>query len=183
MTRTALARVNAFQSAQTHAFWVLLAAIVLVTLILTSQPRAEAKDLTNRLGVGYINQLSADMPSLAVKYYPTKELGLTGGLGIDTQSGGSRFGVLAKVHRIIFPEDRMNFYIGAGAGLVSSESSGRTESGFELQGYAGTEVFLPGLDNFGASVEFGVAVTSVSSGVRFRTIGDSPVRAGMVFYF
>lgn len=162
-----------------------LAAILLAVLlsVLAVAPQALAKDLSNRLGIGYKNQFGADVPGVAVQYYPGSDLALSAVLGVDTQATQSRFGFMAKLHKIVFQEDNLNFYMGAGAGLLSQETAGRTDSGFELMGFGGSEFFLPGLENLGFSFEMGVAVTSLSNGVRFRTFGDSPVRAGMIFYF
>lgn len=144
-----------------------------------------AKELGSRLGVGYSNQfgLSRELPSVAMRYYPNSDYGLMGALGIDTEKDNSRFGFMVKIVKIIFKEDNLNFYTGAGAGLVSEETLGHNESGFEMLGVLGVEFFLPGLENVGFSFEGGVGVTSISSEVRFRTIGDSPLRAGIVFYF
>ena len=79
------------------------------------------------------------------------------------------------------------FYMGGGASLVSmspaSGSAGSTNSGFELNGFFGCEFFLPGLDSLGINFQAGIGVTSLSSGVRFRTIGDTPLTAGVYFYF
>ncbi|MES2963225.1 MAG: organic solvent tolerance protein [Bdellovibrionota bacterium] len=156
----------------------------LVLLFIALAPlNAQAKDLSNRLGIGYKNQFGADVPGVAVQYYPGADLGVSATLGVDTQQSSSRFGFMAKLYRVVFQEDSMNFYMGAGAGLLSQELTGRTDSGFELMGFGGSEFFLPGLENLGFSVEMGVAVTSLSNGVRFRTFGDSPLRAGMIFYF
>lgn len=152
--------------------------------------QASAKDLTNRLGVGYANQFGIDggLPSIAVRYYPNPDLGVSAQLGVDTEENASKFGFLAKVFRIVFQEDNMNFYMGAGAGLISREKAATgggsdNDSGFELSGYVGGEFFFSGLDSLGFSFETGVGVTSISSEVRFRTIGDHPTRAGLTFYF
>jgi hypothetical protein len=146
---------------------------------------ASAKDLVNRLGVGYSNQfgLQRDLPSVAMRYYPNSDYGIMGALGVDTQKNYSRFGFMAKIIKIIFKEDNLNFYTGAGAGIVSEEIEGKNNSGFEISGYIGSEFFLPGLENLSLSFEAGVGITSISSEVRFRTIGDSPLRAGITFYF
>jgi hypothetical protein len=144
---------------------------------------AFAKDLSNRLGVGYSNQFSSDLPSIAVRYYPNSNYGLMAALGVDTEDQNSRFGFSAKIMKIVFREDNMNFYTAASAGIVSRELAGKNDSGFDLSGLVGAEFFLPGLENLGISFEGGVAVTSISSQVRFRTVGDSPLRAGMIFYF
>lgn len=158
--------------------------LVLALLVgLSGAGVAEAKDLSNRLGIGYKNQSGIDLPSLALQYYPGADLGVSAALGVDTQNNQSRFGFMAKLYRIIFQEDNLNFYMGAGAGLVSEETNGTNESGFDLMGFGGAEFFFPGLENLGFSFETGVGVTSISSGVRFRTIGDHPLRAGITFYF
>ena len=147
-------------------------------------PTARAKDLSNRLGVGYKNQSTVDLPSVAVQYYPSADLGFSASLGVDTQKDSSRFGFGAKVYKVVFSEDNLNFYMGAGAGVISQEHPGLSnESGFELSGFGGAEFFLPGLENLGFSFEAGAGIASVSSGVRFRTFGDSPLRAGMIFIF
>ena len=95
---------------------------------------------------------------------------------------------MAKVFRIVFTEDNMNFYMGAGAGIISREQQNDNgdfdnESGFEVSGYVGGEWFFSGLESLGFSIEAGIGVTSIDSEVRFRTIGDSPVKAGITFYF
>jgi len=158
--------------------------LLLALAFLFMTPVAHAKDLTSRLGMGYTDQFSSDLPSIAAKYYPSNDMALGASLGIDTQQSNSKFGFAVKIMRTIFPEDNMNFYMGAGAGLISQQvSGGSNSSGFELSGFVGAEFFLPGLDSLGVSFETGVGVTSISAGTRFRTIGDSPLRAGMFFYF
>lgn len=144
----------------------------------------QAKDLANRLGIGFSNQFHENLPSLAVKYYSSTEMAFSAALGVDTQKDNSRFGFLVKMYRSMgegFMEENLNFYMGGGAGIISVENSGDNNSGFELMGFTGAEFFLPGLDSLGFMFEAGVGVTSISSHVRFRTVGG--VNAGMVFYF
>jgi len=154
---------------------------------------SQAKDMTSRLGIGYSDSFSVStLPSIAVKYYPSQDLALSAALGIDTNStnsatGNSNFGAGVKLYKTIFPEDNMNFYMGAGAGLVSisptAGGSGTTNSGFEMSGFFGAEFFIPGIDSLGINFQAGIGVTSLSTGVRFRTIGEHPLKAGMYFYF
>ncbi len=153
-----------------------------VALSLTAST-ASAKDLSHRLGIGFKNQFGAELPGIALQYYPGADLGLSAVLAVDTQKDNSKFGLMAKLHRVIFHEDNLHFYMGAGAGILSVENNGKNDSGFELLGFGGTEFFFSGIENLGFSFEVGVGVTSLSSNVRFRTIGDSPFRAGMTFYF
>lgn len=159
------------------------ASFLIIALTIFSGSQSFAKDMTNRLGVGYKNQFATDLPGVALQYYPGADIGVSGVMAIDTQKANSRFGMMAKLHRIIFHEDNLHFYMGAGAGVLSMETSGTNESGFELQGFGGTEFFFSGIENLGFSFETGVSVASLSSSVRFRTVGDSPIRAGMIFYF
>lgn len=143
-----------------------------------------AKDLSSRLGIGYKDQFSSDVPGMAVQYYPTREFGLAGVLGVDTKKDASKFGLMVKAMRVVFEEDNLNFYMGGGAGLISNEvTPNNNESGFELNAFAGTEFFFAGLENLGFSLETGVGISSIGSETRFRTIGDSPLRAGATFYF
>ena len=169
-----------------------LGLLLLLTLILS--PSAWAKEMTSRLGVGYSNSFSlAALPSVAVKYYSSKDISFSAALGIDTNNntsastGTSSFGFGGKFYKTIFTEDNLNFYMGGGASLVSSSATvagtSSSTSGFELSGFCGAEWFFPGLDSVGINFQAGVGITSVSSGVRFRTIGDTPLSAGMYFYF
>lgn len=145
---------------------------------------ASAKDLASRLGVGYSDQFSTELPSMVLRYYPNSDVGLSGHLGIDTQKDASKFGAMVKFYRIIYPEENMNFYMGSGAGIISKEKSdGKNQSGFELIGFAGVEFFWMGLENLGINMELGFGVASVSSETRFRTLADHPFKAGMTFYF
>lgn len=157
----------------------------LAMLILVTCGLAHAKDLSSRLGIGYADQfgLTSDLPSLAIRYYPNPDYGLMGTIGVDTEKDNSRFGAGVKIIKIVFKEDNLNFYTGAGAALVSQETNGSNSSGFDLSGIAGAEFFLPGLENLGFSFEAGVGITSISNEVRFRTIGESPLNAGIIFYF
>jgi hypothetical protein len=158
---------------------------VLIFTVIFAAGLAHAKDLNSRLGIGYTNNfgLDKDLPSLAMRYYPNADYGIMGSLGVDTTKDNSRFGFGAKIVKIIFREDNLNFYTGAGAAIVSQETSGKNSSGFDISGVAGAEFFLPGLENLGFSFEAGVGITSISNQTRFRTIGDSPLRAGIIFYF
>lgn len=146
---------------------------------------AFGKNLVNRLGVGFSNQFSVDgdLPSLAVRYLPAADLIVGASIGVDTEKGSSRFGFSGRLMRVIFQEDNMNFYLGASAGVISQEKNSDNDSGFDLSGFGGGEFFFSGLDSLGFNFEMGVGITSISSEVRFRTIGDHPFRAGIIFYF
>lgn len=150
--------------------------------LITCASVGHAKELTNRLGVGVKSHETLDLPELAIVYNPTNEIAITGGLGIDTKKDESKFAANVGVRRIVFKEDNMNFYMGGTFGLVNWETAGDKESGVELDAVFGGEFFLPGLDSLGFTFEGGAGVLSTDN-VRFRTIADSPLRAGIIFYF
>lgn len=161
--------------------------LCLSILLFTANAYAAEKNLERRLGVGYSNQVGVGdvngLPSVLAKYYTDKNLAFSGAIGIATGEDDSAFGLLLKIYRVIFPEENMLFYMGGGAGLVSNKVAGANNSGFELMGVVGGEFFFSGLENLGFMVEAGIGVISLSSDVSFRTIGQSPINAGIVFYF
>lgn len=157
--------------------------LVFSALMVAAGSVAQAKDLTNRLGVGYKNQFSVDLPSIAAQYYPNPDMGLSAALGLDTQDQASKFGIMFRAHRIVFRETNLNFYMGGGLGYLSNELAGSTESGFNLAAFLGAEYFFQGLESLGFSFEAGAGVASTNDGTRFHTFGDSPLRAGIMFYF
>jgi hypothetical protein len=154
----------------------------LIGLGLMNGSAASAKELTSRLGVGYRNCFVIDLPSVSAIYYPSSELGIVGALGVDTEDQASRFGVQVGLRKIIFKEEKMNFFMGTALAMTSRESAGQTDSGFALDAVVGSEFFLPGLDSLGWNIETGISVSNVRR-VRFRTLADHMLRAGMVFYF
>ncbi|MES3037918.1 MAG: organic solvent tolerance protein [Bdellovibrionota bacterium] len=154
----------------------------ILTFVMLSASTASAKELTNRLGIGVKNNNSEELPALATVYYPNSELAFTGSVGIDTKKNNSKLAFNAGVRKILFKETNMNFYYGGQAGYVSYEELAVKHSGFELSGLFGAEFFLPGLESLALTFEGGLGITSLDT-VRFRTIGDHPLRAGIIFYF
>lgn len=156
--------------------------IIFITLLISAT--TFAKDMTQRLGLGYADQLSVNTPSISAKYYASPTMAYSLDLGLQTGDDDSAFGLLAKVYRTIFPEDNLNFYMGGGAGLISKkENGGSNDSGFDLLAFVGVEFFLPGIDSLGFNFEAGFGIQSIESDTEFRTIGHSPLKAGMYFYF
>ena len=143
---------------------------------------ALAKDLTSRLGVGVKDNTGVSIPSMAAVYWVQPDMALTGGLGIDTAKNESKFTFNAGLRKVLFKEDNMHFYFGGQLGLLNNEVAGDKQSGFELSGVFGSEFFLAGLDSLAFTFEGGLAMTSLKE-VRFRTVGDHILRAGMIFYF
>ncbi|AHI05819.1 putative organic solvent tolerance protein [Bdellovibrio bacteriovorus W] len=153
--------------------------VVMGLLIGTS---VQAKELSNRLGVGVKKNATLDLPELAMVYHFAPDLSVAAGLGIDTEKDQSKFTFNAGVRRIVFKEENMNFYMGGSLGLANFETSGDKQSGFELNALFGAEFFLPGLDSLAFTFEGGVGILSADN-VRFRTIAGGPFNAGIIFYF
>ena len=146
---------------------------------------AVAKDLGHRLGVGYADQfgLAQSLPSLAARFYPGADYGVQAAIGLNTPKDDAKFGLQLKALRTVFREQNLNFFVAALVSLISDENHGHTSSGFGLAGTVGAEFFFAGLENLGFNFEAGIGITSLSSEVRVRTIGDHPLRAGILFYF
>ena len=148
---------------------------------------AQAVDLTNRLGVGYSQQLGSvdDLPMITVNYYPSSTFAISGAVGVDTKDDESKFGALVKIRKIIFTEKQMNFYMGGLLAATNHEEGTPADdkSNMEVAAVLGGEFFFSGLDSLAFFFETGVGVITGDGGSRFRTIGDHPLTAGMTFYF
>ena len=160
--------------------------VFLLTLTFISS-LASAKDLTSRLGIGIKNNSAVDLPQLAAVYYPNADMAFTAGLGTDTEEDNSKFAFNVGIRRLLFKENNMNFYYGGQIGMLNVETpagagNSDKESGFEMNLVFGAEFFFAGLDSLGFSFEGGVGLSSLDE-TRFRTVGDHPLKAGLVFYF
>ncbi|PWU15877.1 MAG: organic solvent tolerance protein [Bdellovibrio sp.] len=143
---------------------------------------ASAKDLSSRLGLGYRNAFPFSLSAIALQFYPSSDFGLLGAIGVDTLDNNSAFGVQFGVRKIVFKEEHLNFFMGGTASLLTKEQNAVKSSGYELAAVGGCEFFFAGLENLGFNFETGMAVTSLDK-VRFRTLGDSFIRSGIIFYF
>jgi hypothetical protein len=156
---------------------------LLISMLCLTTLTANAKELGSRLGVGFRNNyVTFTLPSVATVYYPNNETAVLGSLGLDTEENNSKFALMAGVRRIVFKEEMMNFYMGGNIAMITNEVASTKDSGFELAALVGGEFFLNGLDSLAFNFESGVGVTNVKK-VRFKTMGDSFVSAGIVFYF
>lgn len=142
-----------------------------------------AKPMPQRLGVGIKNNTTESVPGLAAVYNVNGDFAFLGGFGFDTKKDYSTMEVNAGVRHIIFHENQLHFYTAGQFAIVNYEApvTGK-KSGFETRLVLGTEFFFTGLDNVGFSFEGGLALTSVDS-TRVLTVADSPLKAGMLFYF
>lgn len=154
---------------------------IFFTILFISQP-AFSKNLAQRLGMGVKTNSAINLPALAAVYFPNADYAFVGSLGVDTQKNNSKFAANAGLRKIVFTENQMNFYMGGSLGVINNEVAGSKSSGFEISALYGAEFFFTGLDSLAFTFEGGASVVSLSD-VRFRTVGDHPFNAGIVFYF
>lgn len=142
-----------------------------------------SKQMPQRLGVGIKNNTVESIPSLAGIYNVNRDFAFFGGFGFDTKKDYSTMEVNAGIRHIIFHESNLHFYTSAQFAIVNLEDpiNGK-QNGFEFDAVLGTEFFFAGLENIGFSFEGGVGLASFKE-TRIHTIADSPLRAGIIFYF
>lgn len=164
--------------------------LLIFTGLLAFGQNTWAVDLTNRLGVGFSQQMgSVDIPMVTAHYYPNSRFAVSGAIGMDTKKDDSKFGVLGKIRRMIFTENQLNFYMGGAAGYSTHEEFNAVtavfedKSNFEISAILGAEFFFSGLDSLAFTFETGIGVITGDGGTRFRTIGNHPFSAGIIFYF
>ena len=157
--------------------------IVLLFVAIFPVSKLFAKDMTFRLGAGFKNNTSEDIPSVAIEYYAAKDLAYTGSLGIDTRQNNSALQISAGLRKIIYFENNLNFYVSGQGSLLNIETpAAGKKSGFDLLGAGGVEFYFAGLENLGFSLEAGLMLSTLGN-TRIHSVADGPLRAGIVFYF
>ncbi len=156
--------------------------VISVTLILSTSV-ASAKDMTHRLGLGFKNNTSVNIPSVALVYYAEKALAFTGSVGIDTQKNYANTQLSGGIRSVVYFENNLNFYVGGQVSLVNAEEPALGKAnGLELSGVGGVEFYFTGLENLAFTAEAGVGLSTLRN-TRIRTLADDPLRAGVIFYF
>ncbi len=126
-------------------------------LLLIAMSSADAKDLGNRFGVGFNNQLGA-LPAISARYglptaNPAINIQVEADLGLNVVSGGTTEVLLGgRALYAVVVEDNMNLYAFGGGALSSADelTTIRVQPGMELQ------VFPFGLENVGINAGFGL---------------------------
>ena len=148
-----------------------------ILLLLLMTQISHARDMSGRLGLGFVNQFSSGAPSLALKYGLTKDMAVQGSAGFDTSlPTAANFG--GKVFKNLFYESNMNFYAAFGLAYVKAQSTG-----VEILSLVGAEFFIPGIESLGLSFETGISVCNVTGTFGVKTVGFSFWQAGTHFYF
>ena len=155
----------------------------LVSLGLLGASSALAKDMTHRLGVGFKNNTSVSLPSVAAVYFADKDTAYTASVGIDTLKDYTAFQASAGLRHILFFENNMNFYVSGQAGVINIETPATGKrSGMEILALGGVEFYFSGLENLGFTAEAGLGLATMGS-TRIYTTALDPFRAGNIFYF
>lgn len=134
------------------------------------------------MGFGLALQDFGTLPSISARYHFSRHVTGSFYVGFNTQSLVDAFILGGKLYRNIHLEDNINFYLGAGLGLLSQKTASISHSGFELSALIGAEFFFSELRNLGIQFETGIAVRSLDT-VSFKTLGSSFAGAGIHYYF
>jgi hypothetical protein len=161
----------------------LLPGLAVGTALLIS-PVAHAKDLRNRIGVGFNNQFG-HASSLSVRYglpWNKEAINLQLELlaGVDLDSDDTTTDAVSAGARVLYAivaEDNMNLYAAAGLGWVSHDG----EAGVRLQPGLSAQFFLFGLENLGFSADWGLSL-DVGTNSAVASFTSAP-GMGLHYYF
>lgn len=165
---------------------------LIIIMIVSIASNAMAKDLTERLGLGFNTQIGQiGLPHLdaaSVRYWINKDIGIQGDLAFmdfSPQHGSNQasFGIGGKFLYNFIKEANMNFYAGGGVYVFTQPDPIDTEAGFSLSALSGIEFFLQGLPNLGFNLELDLGVRYLNDfGTAFGISADS-INAGFHYYF
>ncbi len=143
-----------------------LCALALSTALL-APGSVQAKDLRNRVGVGFNNQFGG-VPSLSARYglpMPDQVINTQVELlfGMDLDGDDSTTDSISAGARLLYglvAEDNMNLFAAAGLGWVSysNPSSSSSVSALRVQPGLSAEFFFFGLENLGFSADWGLNI-------------------------
>lgn len=151
---------------------------LIVVFVLFFAAPSWAKDLSGRVGLGFINEFSNGVPAISLKYGMSKDIHWLAAFGVDTKTP-TKTVAAGKFFKNIFYETNLNFYGTLGFAYLKDE-----KSGIEVLAALGAEFFIPGIDSLGLSFEAGVSAgNSRGDSFSVRTIGYTFLNAGMHFYF
>jgi hypothetical protein len=177
-----------------------------VVLFLLLAGTALAVDLTNRIGVGFNNQLSYGIigsdskmltnayltnQGISVKYWATRDIAIEGVLGFlysDFQNtGGWGLTLGGKfIYNLVY-EKQMNLYTGGGLAILPVHTDNghdsHTKTGFSFMGFVGAEFFFRDFPNIGFDLEFGLQYLDFDEYRQFGTFGGGFTTFGIRYYF
>jgi hypothetical protein len=150
-------------------------------LLLTAMSSADAKDLGNRFGVGFNNQLG-DLPAISARYglpsaNPAINIQVEADLGLNIVSGGTTEVLIGgRALYAVVVEDNVNLYAFGGGALSTAAdvTTVRIQPGLEIQ------AFPFGLENIGINAGFGLNI-DLGSAAGVSTTGS--LLAGAHYWF
>jgi len=155
---------------------------LLALSILLLPQAAQAKDLRNRVGLGFNNQLS-HIPAVSARYWlpapnPAVNVAveLDGGVSIIDNAADAMF-LGGRVLYSFVTEDNMNLYLAGGAGFMTLGE----EQNVRVQPALGAEFFFFGLDNLGFMAEWGLNIDLGESSKLYTVSGGPGI--GVHYYF
>ncbi len=161
----------------------LIAGLAVSAALLTA-PAVQAKDLRNRVGVGFNNQFG-HTSSLSVRYgLPWNDEAINLQLevlaGVELDSDDTTTDAVSAGARLLYAivvEDNMNLYAAAGLGWVSYDGA----AAVRLQPGLSAQFFLFGIENLGFSADWGLSIDlGTPSAIRSFT---SVPGMGVHYYF
>lgn len=169
-------------------------------------PLPPAKNLTNRISIGYNKQLNFGIiggpnasiantffnaDCLSTKYWATDRIGMEFMVGYFTakyeEVGGWVLDLGGKFLYNLIIEDNMAFYTGAGLGIMPTHidygATEENEVGFQMGAFVGWEFFFSELPNLGFDVEIGLRYIDIDEYAQLSTFGGAFSMFGIRYYF
>lgn len=166
----------------------ILPVLVFLSLIFhaLSPQSAQARDLTQRLGLGFADQWANSnsnrpVPVLSAKYALSRQIAISGVAGAALTDDENAYTLGAKFYRTVIDEPLSHFYFGGGAAMLKGDPAGGSDTGFEMRAFLGAEFFFQGIESIGFSFEAGVSAASFGDGFNTNLTGDI-LGAGIHFY-
>jgi hypothetical protein len=157
---------------------------------------AEAKDLSGRMGVGYVNNVPGT-GALSVRYWVNEQIAIQGDVGflLFTPKKGdasNNYGIGVSGLYSFIDEPNLHIYGTGGFSFGSTSLTTTTATGtvtnsksvIGLSGGMGMEFFLVGLPNLGLTAGVGLNVVNVADvGTTISVSGADFATFGVRYYF
>lgn len=154
---------------------------------------AMAKDLTQRLGIGFNSQMGVtqQLDAASVRYWMDQDMAIQGDLAFLSVSpvnanGETSLGIGGKFLYNVVEETNMSLYVGGGIAVfdqpVNPPSDTRMKAGFSIGALSGIEFFFDGLPNLGFNVEIDLGVQHLDGYGTTVGISAASINAGVHYY-
>jgi hypothetical protein len=151
--------------------------LILITFLTFSLNATERR---GHLGVGVSNQLRNGIPTLSLKFQGSRTFTFETLANLSTSDDGG-FAAGIKIHRILFDEPQLNFYIAGLIALEQKKTAGIGDTGFQADLTCGSEFHFAGLRSLAFSLDFGLSVYKFENMI-IETTGSGFITAGIHFY-